>query len=93
VHLFFGQRRQGFSDRVLGSLEAYAEDTQHRLGRFLLEVKDRAGEIVPTADAENSRRDPIPYRRALRAKLVVNLDRLAAADTNRVVVFDSWVLQ
>ena len=42
VHLF-GQRRQAFSDRALGPLGAYAEDTQHRLGRFLLEVKDRAG--------------------------------------------------
>src|SRR5882672_1546104 len=71
-HLLFAQRRQAFSDRALGPLRAYAEDTQHRLGRFLLEVKDRAGEIVATADAENSRGDPIPPRRALRAKLVVN---------------------
>src|SRR5271155_3480080 len=49
AHLFFGQRRQAFRDRALGPLGAYAEDTQHRLGRFLLEVKDRAGEIVATA--------------------------------------------
>ena len=34
---------------------------------------------MATADAENSRGDPIPPRRALRAKLVVNLNRLAAA--------------
>jgi hypothetical protein len=28
VHVFFGQRRQAFSDRALGPLGAYAEDTQ-----------------------------------------------------------------
>src|SRR5208282_5557952 len=63
--LFFGQRRQAFSNRALRPFGAYAKDTQHRIGRFLLEVKHRAGEIVATADGQNSRGDPIPYRRAL----------------------------
>ena len=74
-----GQRRSSStpSSRHI-QLKSYGA-IPYRLGRFLLEVKDRSGEIVATADAENSRGDSIPLRRALRAKLLVNLNRLATA--------------